>query len=120
MAPAAPAAAAPLLAVPVWVLLRGEHGVVAWSARLLAAAYAVLYGALDAIAGIGARHQVVLAARRAARVPPSRTSTRSATGRRPGVRRERGASTPTGPRGRSRKGRRVPAWLGSFCNVDAP
>ncbi len=60
----------PLLAVPVWVLLRGERGVVAWSARLLAAAYAVLYGALDAIAGIGAGHQVVLAARRGGARPP--------------------------------------------------
>lgn len=42
----------------------------AWSARLLAAAYAVLYGALDAISGIGAGHQVVLAARRRGARPP--------------------------------------------------
>ena len=49
----------PLLAASVWVLLRGERGPAAWGARGLAAAYAVLYGALDAIAGVGAAHQVL-------------------------------------------------------------
>lgn len=51
----------PLLAGSVWFLLRGERGPAAWVARVLAFAYAVLYGALDAIAGIGAPHQVLRA-----------------------------------------------------------
>ena len=49
----------PLLAVSVFVLLRGERGPASWGARLLAVAYAVLYGALDSIAGIGAPQQVI-------------------------------------------------------------
>lgn len=49
----------PLLAVSVWLVLRGERGPAAWGARLLALAYAVLYGALDSIAGIGAPQQVI-------------------------------------------------------------
>ncbi len=44
----------PLVAVAVWVVLRGERGPAAWGARGLAVAYSVLYGALDSIAGIGA------------------------------------------------------------------
>lgn len=51
----------PLLAGSVWFLLRGERGPGAWAARVLAFAYAVLYGALDAIAGVGAPHQVLRA-----------------------------------------------------------
>lgn len=49
----------PLVAGSVWVLLRGEGGPAAWAARVLALAYAVLYGALDSIAGIGAPNQVI-------------------------------------------------------------
>ena len=60
----------PLLAVSVWVLLLGERGPLAWAARLAAAAYAVLYGALDAIAGIGAPEQVREAAVRGGPAPP--------------------------------------------------
>lgn len=60
----------PLLAVSVWGLLRGERGLIADAARLSAAAYAVLYGALDSIAGIGAPHQVLGAARRGEPGPP--------------------------------------------------
>ena len=54
----------PLLAGSLLVLLRGERGPAAWGARGLAVAYAVLYGALDAIAGIGAPQQVLGAERR--------------------------------------------------------
>lgn len=60
----------PLVAVSVWAVLRGESGPVAWAARLLAGAYAVLYGALDAIAGIGAPHQVLRSAERGDPGPP--------------------------------------------------
>lgn len=60
----------PLLAVSLVVLLRGERGPAAWAARLLAAAYAVLYGALDAIAGLGAPQQVLRAAERGGPAPP--------------------------------------------------
>ena len=60
----------PLLAVSVWVLLRAERGPAAWGARVLAAAYAVLYGALDAIAGVGAAHQVLRTERRGDPRPP--------------------------------------------------
>jgi hypothetical protein len=44
----------PLVAVSVWMVLRGDRSLLAWVARALAGAYAVLYGALDSIAGIGA------------------------------------------------------------------
>lgn len=54
----------PLVAASVWALLRGESGPVAWAARVLALAYAVLYGALDSIAGIGAPNQVIRTAER--------------------------------------------------------
>lgn len=54
----------PLVAGSVWFLLRGERGPAAWAARVAAFAYAVLYGALDAIAGVGAPHQVLRAAER--------------------------------------------------------
>jgi hypothetical protein len=60
----------PLVAGSVWFLLRGERGPAAWGARVLAAAYAVLYGALDAIAGIGAPHQVLRAEERGDPRPP--------------------------------------------------
>lgn len=60
----------PLLAVSVWAVLRGARDPLAWSARLLAAGYAVLYGALDSIAGIGAPHQVLGADRRGEPGPP--------------------------------------------------
>jgi len=49
----------PLVAGSVWVVLRGESGPAAWAARVLALAYALLYGALDSIAGIGAPNQVI-------------------------------------------------------------
>lgn len=60
----------PLLAGSVLVLLRGERGPAAWGARALAVAYAVLYGALDAIAGIGAPQQVLGAVERGEGRPP--------------------------------------------------
>jgi hypothetical protein len=44
----------PLLAAAMWVVLRGENGVLAWVARIAACAYAVLYTALDTISGISA------------------------------------------------------------------
>lgn len=43
----------PLLGVAIWVLLRGHTGALAWAARAAALSYIVLYGALDAIAGVG-------------------------------------------------------------------
>lgn len=60
----------PLLAVPVWVLLRGERGPASHAARGAAATFAVLYGALDSIAGIGAPHQVIRSAERGDPGPP--------------------------------------------------
>ncbi|MCW2680312.1 MAG: hypothetical protein JWM62_1713 [Frankiales bacterium] len=51
----------PLVAASVWFVLRRVRGAAAWVARVLASAYAVLYGALDAIAGVGAPHQVLRA-----------------------------------------------------------
>lgn len=60
----------PLLAVSVWVLLRGERGPAAGGARGLAVSYAVLYGALDAIAGVGAAHQVLRTSARGDARPP--------------------------------------------------
>lgn len=60
----------PLVGVAVWVLLRDERGPVAWAARGLTAGYAVLYGALDSIAGIGAGHQMARTAERGDPRPP--------------------------------------------------
>ena len=60
----------PLLAAAVLFVLRGERGPVAWGARVAALAYAVLYGALDSIAGIGAPQQVLRAAERGDAAPP--------------------------------------------------
>lgn len=60
----------PLLGASVWLLLLGERGPVAWTARLLAFAYAVLYSALDSIAGIGAPSQVLDATARGDARPP--------------------------------------------------
>lgn len=48
----------PVLAGSFLHLLRRDAGVLAWVARVAAFGYAVLYGALDAIAGIGAPEQV--------------------------------------------------------------
>jgi hypothetical protein len=44
----------PLLGVVIWVLLRGEAGVLAWTARIAAFGYAVYYTGLDTLAGIAA------------------------------------------------------------------
>jgi len=44
----------PLLAVALWVLLRGERGPLAWAARIVAYGYATFYTALDVLAGIAA------------------------------------------------------------------
>lgn len=60
----------PLVGASVLYLLRGERGPAAWGARVLAMAYAVLYGALDSIAGIGAPQQVIRAAERGDGAPP--------------------------------------------------
>lgn len=60
----------PLVGGSLWLLLLGERGGLAWVARALAFAYAVLYGALDSIAGIGAPHQVLGAAGRGEPAPP--------------------------------------------------
>lgn len=60
----------PLLGASVWFVLRGERGPAAWGARLLAGAYALLYGALDAIAGVGAAHQVLRTSDRGDPRPP--------------------------------------------------
>jgi hypothetical protein len=49
----------PVVAASVWFVLRGERGPAAWAARVLALAYAVLYSALDSIAGLGAPNQVI-------------------------------------------------------------
>jgi hypothetical protein len=49
----------PLVAASVWFVLRGERGPAPWAARVLALAYAVLYSALDSIAGLGAPNQVI-------------------------------------------------------------
>jgi hypothetical protein len=60
----------PLLAASVWFLVRGERGPAAWGARLLAVGYAVLYTALDTIAGIGAPQQVLRTSQRGDPRPP--------------------------------------------------
>lgn len=44
----------PLLAVALWVLLRGEGGVLAWLARIAAYGFATFYTGLDTLAGIAA------------------------------------------------------------------
>ncbi len=54
----------PLVAASLWAVLRAEPGAASWAARGLALAYAVLYGALDSIAGIGAPQQVIRGAER--------------------------------------------------------
>lgn len=54
----------PLVALSLWWLLRGVPGPLAQGARVLAYAYAVLYTALDAIAGIGLGYVVHRAADR--------------------------------------------------------
>lgn len=60
----------PLLGASIWLLLLGERGALAWVARGLAFAYAVLYTALDSIAGIGAPHQLQRSAERGDDRPP--------------------------------------------------
>ncbi len=60
----------PLVAVSLWVVLRGERGPLAWVSRVLAFGWAVLYGALDAIAGLGAPQQVIRTAERGDPRPP--------------------------------------------------
>jgi hypothetical protein len=44
----------PLLAVSLWLLLRGVAGPVAWVARIAAYGYATFYSVTDVIVGIGA------------------------------------------------------------------
>jgi hypothetical protein len=43
----------PLLGLSIWIVLRGEKCVLAWSARGFALLYVVFYGALDSIVGVG-------------------------------------------------------------------
>jgi hypothetical protein len=54
----------PLLAVSLWLLLRGIPGPVAWAARIAAYGYAAFYTALDVLAGIGAGELTQLNAER--------------------------------------------------------
>lgn len=54
----------PLLAVALWVVVRGERGPASWGVRVLAVAYSLLYGALDSIAGIGAPEMVIRSTQR--------------------------------------------------------
>jgi hypothetical protein len=54
----------PLLAVSLWLLLRGVPGLVAWAARIAAYGYAAFYTALDVLAGIGAGELTQLNAER--------------------------------------------------------
>jgi hypothetical protein len=44
----------PLLAVSLWLLLRGVPGPVAWVARIAAYGYATFYSVIDVVVGIGA------------------------------------------------------------------
>lgn len=60
----------PLFGTSIWLLLLGRRGAWPWVARLLGAAFALLYTTLDSIAGIGAGAQTVAAARRGAPRPP--------------------------------------------------
>jgi hypothetical protein len=48
----------PLVAGALILALRGARGLLPWAARIAGLVFAVLYGALDAIAGIGAAAQV--------------------------------------------------------------
>jgi hypothetical protein len=48
----------PLLAVVLWVLLRGADGPLSWLARTAAYVYAIFYTALDVLAGIAAGYLV--------------------------------------------------------------
>jgi hypothetical protein len=60
----------PLLAVSLWLLLRGVPGPVAWVARIAAYGYATFYTVTDVLAGIGAGE---LTQFNAARGVPERT-----------------------------------------------
>lgn len=44
----------PLLAVAVWVLLRGDRSPLAWAGRVASVVYVAFYGTLDAVSGIAA------------------------------------------------------------------
>jgi hypothetical protein len=54
----------PLLALSLWLLLRGVPGPVAWVARIAAYGYAAFYTALDVLAGIAAGELTQLNAER--------------------------------------------------------
>lgn len=60
----------PLVGLALVWLLRGDRSPLAWTARVLAYGWAVLYGALDAIAGLGAPNQVTRTAERGEPFPP--------------------------------------------------
>lgn len=60
----------PLVGAAPSVLLLGRRGALAWSARLLGAAFGLLYTTLDAVAGIGGGEQMARAAQRGAARPP--------------------------------------------------
>jgi hypothetical protein len=57
----------PLLAVSLWLLLRGVPGPVAWVARIAAYGYATFYSVTDVVVGIGAGELTQLDAGRGAR-----------------------------------------------------
>ena len=59
----------PLVGLALVWLLRGDRSPLAWGARVLAYGWAVLYTALDAIAGVGLSWQVRAAAERGAPGP---------------------------------------------------
>lgn len=61
----------PLLAVSLWLLLRGVPGPVAWVARIAAYGYATFYGVTDVVVGIAAGE---LTQFNAARGLPERTA----------------------------------------------
>jgi hypothetical protein len=54
----------PVLAISLWLLLRGVPGLVAWAARIAAYGYAAFYTALDVLAGIAAGELTQLNAER--------------------------------------------------------
>jgi hypothetical protein len=54
----------PLLALSLWLLLRGLSGPAAWAARIAAYGYAAFYTALDVLAGIAAGELTQLNAER--------------------------------------------------------
>lgn len=50
----------PLLALGPWALLRGRHGLLTAAAVVLGLVYAVFYGALDTLAGVGGGHETMV------------------------------------------------------------